>query len=146
MLGAKLTMNRKNGFTLIEILVATILIGLAVTALIGANQAFTSANGVAVELSTAEFLIEQIRERLATREYIALGAFDDASFSPPIDIAGQQLSDFSGFTQQITVENVNATNFDQVVVDNASSFVRITVKILCNNREISSVSWLRAEY
>ena len=59
--------NRKSigGFTLIEVLIATILVGLAIAALLGANSSFTMANGVGTDMSTAEFLAEQIRELTA---------------------------------------------------------------------------------
>ena len=59
----KFTTNKTNsGFTLLECLLATLLIGVAVAALVAANSSFTKVNGSAVELSTAEFLIEQIKE------------------------------------------------------------------------------------
>ena len=155
-----------KGFTLIEIMIATILVGLAVTALVVANNAFTQSNGASVELSTAEFLIEQIRELttlVAVRDpqtttitfgpeessvanYDDLDDFDSASFSPPINITRSQLNDLSAYTQRITVQNVNASNFEQVVSDHSSPFVRITVDILYNSRQISTASWLRTVY
>ena len=49
---------RKQGFTLIEVLVAVVLIGLAIASLVAANSSFTRANGAGVNLSTAEFGIE----------------------------------------------------------------------------------------
>ena len=52
----------------------------------------------------------------------------------------------AGFSQQITVENVSASNFEQVVGDHTTDFVRVTVRIFQNAREISSASWLRARY
>ena len=58
-------MNKKkqsSGFTLIEALFAAMLLGLVVAALAAASGAFTMANGYGVDLTTAEFLIEQIRE------------------------------------------------------------------------------------
>jgi hypothetical protein len=56
---------KKTAFSLIEILIATILVGLAVTALLVASSSMTIANGAGTDLSTAEFLIEQIRELTA---------------------------------------------------------------------------------
>ena len=55
----------KNGFSLIEVLIAIILTGLAIASLLAANGVFTKAHGAGVNLSTAEFLIEQIKERTA---------------------------------------------------------------------------------
>jgi len=156
-----------QGFSLIEVLIATMLVGLAVASLMAANGAFTQANGAGTDLSTAEFLIEQMRELTAllpvidpesetstfgpeTGETLAtyddLDDFDNASFSPPINSERTALPEVGAFTQQVTVENVNASNFQQVVADHTSNFVRVTVRIYLNSREISSARWLRARY
>lgn len=156
-----------SGFSLIEVLIAILLVGLAVASLVAANAAFTIANGAGTDMSTAEFLFEQIREltallpvidpetELATfgpessetlADYDDLDDFDGASFSPPISVDRNVLNNFAGYTQQITVENVSASDFEQIVSDHSSSFVRVTVKVLLNSKEICSTSWLRARY
>lgn len=139
-------MRHRSGFTLVEVLIAVALIGLAIASLLMANISFTKANSVGMDLSTAEFLIEQIRERTTLVAYNNLYSFDNASFSPPIDSNGEVLSDFAAFSQQVTVENVSPADFEQVVSDYSSSFVRVTVKVLLNSGEISSASWIRAQY
>lgn len=134
------------GFSLIEVLIAVVLVGLAVAALLGASRAFTIANASGADLSTAEFLVEQIRERTALLSFDDLNGFASGSpFSPPISADGSPLNHFAAFTQQVTVENVNAANFEQVVAG-PSDFVRVTVRVLLNSREISSVRWIRARY
>ncbi len=120
------------------------LVGLAIASLLIANGSFTKTNAAGTELSTAEFLIEQIRERTALLGYDDLDDLDGVSFSPPINAKGEVLSDFVAFSQQVTVENVSDTNFENVVPDGSSPFVRVTVKVFLNSREISSASWLRA--
>ena len=135
-----------NGFTLAEILVAVVIIGIAIAALVGANGAFTQVNGAAVNLSTAEFLIEEIRELTTMSAYDDLYDFDNANFCPPVDVSGAALTDFGSFTQQVTVENVNPASLETPVADHTSPFVRITVVIVQNNRPISSASWIRATY
>jgi len=156
-----------HGFSLIEVLIAIMLVGLAVASLMAANGAFTQANGAGTDLSTAEFLIEQIRELTALLPVIdpesetstfgpeggeTLGTYDDlddfdnASFSPPINSERAALPEVGAFTQQVTVENVSASNFQQVAGDHTSNFVRVTVKVFLNSREISSARWLRARY
>jgi prepilin-type N-terminal cleavage/methylation domain-containing protein len=138
---------KRVGFSLIEVLVAMILVGLAIAALVAASSSFTKANAAGAELATAEFLIEQIRELTATRPYDnLLDDFDGKSFCPPIDADGAVLKDFVAFTQRITVENVSESDLQRVVSDYSSSFVRVRVEILLNSRPISSVSWIRAKY
>ena len=155
----------ENAFSLIEVLIATMLVGLAIVALVAANSSFTKANAVGTELSTAEFLIEQIKELTALlpvidpntgtsifgpeeatlADYDDLDDFDGASFSPPISVGRETLDNFAAFSQQVTVENVDAANFEQVVGNGSSDFVRVTVKVLLNSRQISSTSWIRAD-
>jgi prepilin-type N-terminal cleavage/methylation domain-containing protein len=136
----------KDGFSLIEVLIAIVLVGLAIASLVTANSAFTKANGAGVELSTAEFLIEQIRERTVLVDYADLYAFDDESFCPPQNANGVVLNELAAFSQQITVENVSASDFEQVEIDHSSDFVRVTVKVFLNSRQISSTKWLRTRY
>jgi len=159
--------GRRGGFSLIEVLIAMLLTTLAIVSLIIANSAFTKANDAGVDLSTAEFLIEQIRELttlLATVDpessvstfgpetgetlasYDDLDDFDGAIFSPPISADRSPLNNFATFTQQVTVENVSASDFEQVVSDHGSLFIRVTVKIFLNSKEIDSGCWLRARY
>ncbi len=159
------TITKKNGFSLIEVLIAMLLVGLAIASLIVASGSFTKANAAGTDLSTAEFLIEQIRELTTLLpvidpqtgdstfgpeagetlvDYDDLDDFDGASFSPPINANRQTLDDFAAFSQQITVENVSDSNFVQVVGDHSSDFVRVTVQTFLNSKEISSTSWLRA--
>lgn len=156
---------KTNGFTLAEVLFAVILIGIAVAALVGSNQALTYSNGAGVELSTAEFLIEQVRELTALLDvidpqgglthgpeegslvnYDDIDDFDNASFFPPIDSQREQITVLSAYTQTIVVENVSPSNFNNVVADNLSSFVRVTVEIQYAGRSISSQSWIRTRY
>jgi prepilin-type N-terminal cleavage/methylation domain-containing protein len=156
----------RDGFTLIEVLIAMMLVGLAIVSLISANGSFTQANGAGVELSTSEYLIEQIRE-LSTvlkviddpntptfgpetgetlADYDDLDDFHGAVFSPPISADRNPLTDLGAYSQQITVENVSKTDFELVVPNLSSEFVRVSVKVFLNTREISSASWLRSQY
>jgi hypothetical protein len=72
--------------------------------------------------------------------------FHGSIFNPPISADRNTLNDLSAYTQQITVQNVSASNFEQVVANHSSLFVRVDVKILLNAKEISSARWLRSRY
>ena len=139
---------KKQAFTLIEVLIAIILVGLAIASLLGANIAFTRANGSGAELSTAEFLVEQIRELTAMKVYTDLPAFNGKTYSHPngpIGSNGEVLTDFASYSQQIAVENVSDANFTSVVV-NPTNFVRVTTSIYLNGKKITSACWIRAKY
>jgi prepilin-type N-terminal cleavage/methylation domain-containing protein len=142
----------RKGFTLIEALIAMAILGFAITALLVASRSFSNANGAGLELSTAEFLIEQIREQTATvpvvdpvthiGNYAELTAFNGKIYSPPHDSRGNDLLSYPGYSQRITVQNVSAT--DLHTPDGSSKFYRITVEVHINNELISSASWIRA--
>jgi prepilin-type N-terminal cleavage/methylation domain-containing protein len=157
--------GRPNGFSLVEILVATILVGLSITALVLASNSFTMANGAGADLSTAEFLVEQIRELTAMtpaadpdnpthfgqetsgEAYNDVDDFDDALLSPPISADMTVLNDFASFSQQVIVQKLNPSNLDEVVADTSTSpFLRVTVTIIQNNKQITTASWIRAKY
>jgi len=136
-----------SGFTLLECLFAILLIGIAVAALVAANGSFTKVNAAAIELSTAEFLVEQIRERTDLVAYDSVKNFDgfnSDTLGGPITADGEVLDDFSAYTQTVTVRNVNESDFGQPVAD--SDFVKVTVTVLLNGKEITSASWIRADY
>ena len=158
----------EGGFSLIEVLVAIVLVGLAIASLVAANISFTKANAAGTELSTAEFLLEQVKEltvllpvvdsntgmstfgpeadETVLADYDDLDDFDGLAFSPPISADRATLNDFAAFTQQVTVENVSAGDFEQIVADHGSFFVRVTVKVLLNSEQIISADWVRATY
>lgn len=159
--------RHNKGFSLIEVLIAVLLIGVAVAALVGANSALTRANGAGTDLSTASFLIGEITELTALLAVVdpesgastfgpeageTLATYDDlddldgAVFSPPISADRAALNASAGYSQQITVENVSPSDFEQVVGNHTSDFVRVTVRVFLNSRQISSASWLRARY
>ena len=56
------TAKHKNGFTLVEVLMAMMILGIAILSLVGANISLTKANSAGINASIGEFLVEQIRE------------------------------------------------------------------------------------
>jgi prepilin-type N-terminal cleavage/methylation domain-containing protein len=160
---------KNSGFSLVEVLIAVALVGLAIVSLVAANSVFTQNNATALKLSTSEFLMEQVKELTMllpvvdpqTKTYFGskggetlliyddIGDFDDATFSPPINADRQTLSTLAAFTQKVTVQKVSPSNFELVIADDEvplHPFVRITVDIYCHGQKQASSSWIRANY
>ena len=131
--------NRRNGFTLLESLFAAMLIGLVIAALVASSGAFTMANAAAVDLSTAEFLTEEIRELTTGLPFADLAGLA-GDHSPPIDVSEMPLNDFSVFKQQVAVDPCG----DEFSANSNDDFVRITVTIYKNEKPVSEASWIRA--
>jgi len=140
------TNAKPRGFTLIEVMMAVMLIGLAIVSLVASSGAFTRYNAMGVDLSTAEFLIEEIRELTTPVSFADLGAYNGQTYSPPRDANGDKLSDFNVYKQVITIEYANPADLAQQPYTTPSDFRRVTVKILKNNQQITSSSWIRAKY
>ncbi len=142
-------MNRRRGkqmggFTLLESLFAALLIGLVIAALVASNTAFTMANAAGVDLSTAEFLIEEIRERYAIMAFNDFTPTSDWIVYPtPIDMEGNPLDDFAAFTQKVYVKPVSGVDFE-TPANPTTDFRKITVRIYKNDQFISEASWIRA--
>jgi len=158
----------RGGFTLVETLFAILLVGLSIAGLTAASLAYTQANGTAVDISTGEYLIEQIRELTATLpvadpntktatfgpEEASLTLYDDVDdfdgvgtgwrvISPPIDANRSQIAGLSAFRQEMKVETVSATSFATVVTDHSTNFYRVTVRVVKSGRVICTESWIR---
>lgn len=139
------TNKQKNGFTLIEALFAAMLLGLVIAALAAASGAYTMSNGYGLDLSTSEFLIEEIREYTAKQSFADLVTnFSGQTFNPPVDVTGASMADFSEFSQQVTIDRVQSGNFTQIDTSGTSDFVRVTVTIIKNGQPANSTSWIRA--
>lgn len=158
--------SNRSGMTLVEVMVATVLIGIALSAMVGANGYITQTNRAGCDLSVAESLLEHIKEKtealpvvdpetsnaqLGPEEadwtlYDDLDDFDGASFCPPIDARGNVLNQWSTFTQQVVVQNVKVDDMATSVADLASNFYRVTVTILHQQKPVTSGSWIRCMY
>jgi len=158
---------KRAAFTLAEIMIAIIFLGLAIAALLGTNRVLTQSNAAAIELSTAEFLTEQLREltillpaydpqegidsfgreEALLANYDDIDDFDDAPFSPPINADRQPINSLASYRQTVTVQKVSPFNFALDVADiDSSPFLKVTVKIYFNAKLVSSTSWIRTRY
>ena len=166
-----MTSPKQNaGFTLLEALMAAMLIGLAIAALAASSGAFTTYNAAGVDLSTAEFLIEEIRELTAPLPVVepgwtpvagtalgpdggeTLATYDDLddfhqrSYCPPVDAGRTAMPEFGAYTQLIQVQTVAASNLSAPVQNHSTAFYQVTVTISKSGVPITSSSWIRARY
>jgi prepilin-type N-terminal cleavage/methylation domain-containing protein len=143
-------LTRKNqGFTLIEALIAAMLIGLAIAALVSSSGAFTMYNAAGLDLSTSEFLIEEIRELTSPVAFTGLMAYNNQNYTTPngpVDAGGNVMPEFAAYSQHVTVQYANPANLAQQPYTTPSAFRRITVTITKGGQTITSTSWIRAEY
>ena len=123
-----------SGFTLIEAMIATVIVGVGVTALLAVMASGTRANSESVLLTRGVFIAQQMRERLVLLPYsdpqtgdITFGPeesatgyfvlfddkddFDGAAINPPMGVSGAAMTGFGSWRQLVSVHGVDVNNF-----------------------------------
>jgi type II secretory pathway pseudopilin PulG len=156
----------RRGFTLLETGLTTIIIGMGVVAitelLTKGTVSQIEANDLTIAVNLANSIHEltynlkftdpsninnpsphwgpETGETLAT--YNDNDDFDGQTFSPPIDARRNVLSNFTGWSQTITVQNVDPNKITLVVPNATTQMERITVTIQHNGKTLYTESWL----
>ena len=161
------TGRRGRGFTLIEALVTTGILGVGVSALMVAVGSGTRVNGAGRELTEASFLAQEVREWTLKLPFSDVDPGDednppgpdgtdpqhfvddlddllDTAYTPPRDGQGAPISDMIGWTQSVSLTWRDPTDLATTVADGASDVVLVEVEILRDSRSILSTGWLVA--
>ena len=152
-----------SGFSLVEVAVATAVIGIAFAALLVALRAGTRSNEAGRRLTQAVFLAQEIREwtlRLPFEDPEAPGetpgseegdpqlAVDDlddlmgVTFSPPRDAYGSAITGISGWSETITLTWRDSANVAATVSNGSSDVIRVQVSIRYQGQEVLTTGWL----
>ncbi len=133
---------RRGGFTLVESAIATVIIGVAVTAMLLLLTTGTVVNKKSTELTTAINLAGNIHEAAVRVGYDDL--FDlEGSHNPPVNARLQSLAAMSGWSQVVDVNYVDADRLTTLVPDTQlEPTTRIGVTINRNGRFIYRTSWV----
>jgi prepilin-type N-terminal cleavage/methylation domain-containing protein len=154
--------SRAHGFTLIETAMAMVIVGMAVGGMLQLLAAGSQSNIVGNELTTGINLaknIQQISTSLAYTDPNNPGSpslhkgnlpqatyiwdLDTLSCSPPVDCTGQTITNYAGWTQNVSVQTVSAGQLTSTrPQDTTVPTARITVTVLHNRTTVYSTSWL----
>lgn len=155
----------RRGFSLIEVAIATAIIGIGVTAVLTAVGAGTRANKAGRDLTTAGILAQEVREwtlRLpfsdpdpgdlgkppgpdGTDPQTFVDDLDDlmgVTFSPPRDGLGQPIYDLAGWSQSLTLTWRNPGNLSSAVTPGSSDVIHVQVVIKNSGQEVLRTGWL----
>ncbi len=156
---------RPGGFSLIEVMVASAILGLGVTALLSAVGSGSSATSASREVTEAVFLAQEIREWTLKLPFSDpdpadadnqpgpdgsdptsfLDDLDDmlnVTYSPPRDGLGYMIHDMTGWSQKISLTWRSATDLTTVVSNGSSDIIHVNVEILHQDRLIMTTGWL----
>jgi type II secretory pathway pseudopilin PulG len=149
----------RRGFTLIETCLATMIVGLGITALMALTGALTTQNAAAGQTTTAMLLASHVQEAMAGLSFNdpayattyfgpepgeSLASFNDVDdfdgqvLNPPIDAARLPIAALGQYSQSISVVPVSANKPSNNTNPSApdlpkttyTGVVRVTVKIL----------------
>jgi prepilin-type N-terminal cleavage/methylation domain-containing protein len=157
--------NARSGFTLIEAVIATAIVGLGVSAMMMASQAGTRVNADSQEQTRAIFLAQEVREWIATLPFKDpdvgqqnnppgtdgsspqtfvddVDDMMDVTYSPPRNGQGTAITAMSGWSQKIKMTWVNTANFSSPVADGASNVIKVRVDILRGRKTVLTTTWL----
>lgn len=134
--------GRRRGFSLVEVAVATAIIGMAVVALMTTIASGTRANGAGQELTQAAFLAQEVREWTYNQPFAGLAT---ATYSPPIDGRGNAITTLPGWTQKIVVTSRSPSNLATVVTPGTSDMINVQVTVSYQGKDLLTTSWLVAK-
>ena len=146
-----MTTNSRRGASLLEVMSAIIMLGIAIPPLIGLftqvghqsvdqiyqDAAVVYAEALLEEIVSKEFEDPQLGQGSFGREeksrifYDDIDDYDSMSNSPPVHRDGTQLDELSGFTRTVVVENVSslAPNAVKPMADGSTNLKRIKVVV-----------------
>ncbi len=155
----------REGFTLIEIAVATAIVGIALAALMVACGSNTRVNDAGRKLQQGIFLAQEIREWTLALPFhdqdpgdlgnppgpdgsdpqSYVDDLDDllgVTYTPPRDAQGNTLYDLDGWHQTINLTWRNPNDIGQTVTVGSSDVIHVQVDVTCRGKSIVSSSWL----
>ncbi|MCJ7544020.1 MAG: prepilin-type N-terminal cleavage/methylation domain-containing protein [Phycisphaerae bacterium] len=157
----------RDGFTLIEVAVATAIVGIGITALMACLVAGTRTNRAGQQLAQAVFLVQEIREWSLKLPFsdtdpddignppgsdgwdpqVWVDDLDDlmnVTYSPPRNACGLAITGLRGWSQTITLTWRNPAQLTAVVTPGTSDMIHVQVKVAYQGRTVRSAGWLVA--
>jgi prepilin-type N-terminal cleavage/methylation domain-containing protein len=133
----------RRGFTLIEVAIVTVIIGLGVVGLLELMVAGSMSNASASRRATAVHLANGIHEMCYQKTWPQLLALNGTTFDPAVDARGDVALENEGWSQQIAVQPVQVNRLTQVATAN-SPMVRVTVRVSRFGEQVYETRWLMA--
>lgn len=135
------TLRICGAFTLVEAMMAVVIVGLGVTGLMYIVASGTTVNAFGNQLSSATYLAEELRTMTDIEEFESLTDYDGLSFAG-VDSDGNAIAGMQGYVQSLTVTAVDPTT---LASDPTSDVILIAANVSYQGKEMVNMTWLRIQ-
>ncbi len=136
--------RKQRGFTLIEVTLAIVIVGVAVVSMLMLFAAETQVNQFSNQMSSGVFLAEQMQALTDQVKFSNLTAMDGLYYDHAIDAQGNGLAGLENFEQQLQVKPVNPTDLTIYVGPDPQAMM-LTAIVNHRGTEVLRISWLRSK-
>ena len=137
--------TRARGFTLLEAMLATVIIGLGVVAMSQLLATGTMSNLEGAELTTGVNLARNVREKCLNVKFANMPALNGTTYNPAIDSTGASITGITNWTQAIAVTPVDPNRLTLNITDASPDAIRATVTVSHNGKKVCDLSWYMFE-
>lgn len=157
--------QNRSGFSLIEVAVATVILGIGITALLTCLGSGTVANYEGAKLIQAVFLAQELREWTLKLPFSDPDPADEnnppgpdgsdpntfvddlddlmnATFSEPRNASGSPIANMSGWTESIYITWLSTDDLSTTVAAGTSDIVSVMTTINHNGEQVLQTQWL----
>ncbi|MBN1764955.1 MAG: prepilin-type N-terminal cleavage/methylation domain-containing protein [Sedimentisphaerales bacterium] len=132
---------RGRGFSLIEVMLAVLIVGIAIVAMMMLFGAGTTVNDFGNDLTSAVFLADQMRSMTDEVDFDFLLNYDNITYNG-VDANGNTVAGLDTFQQHITVQPVNPEDMSVYMGPDPEAML-ITADVSSGGNEVTRISWLR---
>ena len=133
--------NGASGFTLMEVLIAIVIVGVGIVSLMMLFASGTMVNQFSSDLSTAVFLADQLRSMTDEQGIDELLADGDLTFNG-VDASGNAVAGLQQYQQTLEVQAISPDDMTVYVGPDVNAvLVKATVKK--SGEQLAQISWLR---
>lgn len=157
--------SARGGFTLVEVAVATAIVGLAMAALMVAAGSATRINDAGRKITQAVFLAQEFREWTVALPFSDPDPADadnppgpdgsdpqtfvddlddlmDVTFCPPRDGQGYALTELPDWSQTVTLTWRDPADLGSVVSPGSSDIILVQLSLAHNGEPVMTTQWL----
>ena len=133
--------NGASGFTLMEVLIAIVIVGVGIVSLMMLFASGTMVNQFSSDLSTAVFLADQLRSMTDEQGIDELLADGDLTFNG-VDASGNAVAGLQQYQQTLEVQAINPEDMTVYVGPDVNA-VLVKATVEKSGEQLAQISWLR---